>query len=199
MPKITRNAPAAASYDDDEPVARTRAAEVRMPMRETRDADVRPDVDETAIDDELAVQEWRRPTALDAPPSRSGMVQRWVRMTQRDGQDTVNWSGKFREGWRPRTPDTLPAQFAHLKGVHQGAGSLITVGGMVLCEMPEKVLQQKRGYVRELNRRQELSVSAETDKISREGVAAGGAPITRQDEVRVERGSGRRPSTALAE
>jgi ribosomal protein L28 len=69
----------------------------------------------------------------------------------------------------------------------------------VLCEMPENMLKQKRAYIRELNRRQELSVSAETEKISREGVAQGVAPITRQDEVTVTRGPGRRPSTALAE
>jgi hypothetical protein len=199
MPKISRNAPAQApAYDDDEDFGRTRAAEARAPVRQTREAEVRIEASDYEAADMSGDQIWRRPTSLDAPPPRTGMVQRWVRMTHRDGEDKMNWSGKFREGWKPRTPDTLPAQFSHLTGMQQGS-TLITVGGMVLCEMPEKMLAQKRGYIRELNRRQELSVAAETDKISREGVAAGAAPITRQDEVRVERGSGRRPSTALAE
>lgn len=200
MPKISRNAPAQApAYDDDEDMGRTRASETRAPIRQARDADIRADTADYEAADTYGDQVWRRPTSLDAPPPRPGMVQRWVRMTHRDGQDTINWSGKFREGWKPRTPDTLPREFVHLTGAQQGSGSLITIGGMVLCEMPERTLQQKRAYIRELNRRQELSVSTETDKVSREGVAQGAAPITRQDEVTVTRGPGRRPSTALAE
>jgi hypothetical protein len=202
MPKIRTAAPQVAATidrDEDEDIGRTRASERRAPMRDTRETEMRMERADEEAADSFGDQVWRRPTSLDAPPPRPGMVQRWVRMTQREGKDQINWSGKFREGWRPRDPATIPQQFHHLTGVEQGAGSLIAVGGMVLCEMPEKVLAQKRGYIRELNRRQELSVSAETDKISREGVAAGAAPITRQDEVTVSRGPGRRPSTALAE
>lgn len=204
MPKIRSgnlSAPALATYEDDEPAPRTRASEVRMPMRETRDADMRPETGQLGADEAIVDEVWRKPTAMDAPPPRPGFVQRWVRMTSREGQDTINWSGKFREGWRPRTPDTIPSEWRHITGAQQGGGSLITVGGSVLCEMPEKIMAQKRAHVRELNRRQEMSVSAETDKISREGVAAGASPIERRDEVRVAvaRGPGRRPSTALAE
>jgi hypothetical protein len=199
MPKISRNAPAQApAYDDDESFGRTRASESRAPVRQTRDAEVRMEASDYEAADYSGDQVWRRSTSLDAPAPRPGMVQRWVRMTHRDGKDSINWSGKFREGWRPRPAESVPDEWKHLSGM-QDSSSLITVGGSVLCEMPEKVLAQKRSYIRELNRRQELSVAAETDKISREGVAAGAAPITRQDEVRVEKGSGRRPSTALAE
>ncbi|MBA3776402.1 MAG: hypothetical protein H0X11_08165 [Betaproteobacteria bacterium] len=202
MPKISSaqlKAPAYADDEDDDFIGRTRASEARAPLRVTRDAEERPETGQMEVDEGFGDQVWRRGTSLDAPPVRTGMVQRWVRMTHRDGKDMINWSGKFREGWKPRTPDTLPEEWRFLRGSTDGSGSLITVGGMVLCEMPENMIRQKRAHIRELNKRQEMSVSVETDKASREGVASGIAPITRQDDHQVQRGSGRRPSTALAE
>lgn len=202
MPKIRTNGAAplqSVSFDDDELVGKTRASEVRTAIRETRDAEMRAETGQVEVDEQLGDQVWRRPTALDAPPARVGFEQRWVRMTHSQGDDKINWSSKFREGWKPRDPASLPEEWRFLKGAIQGSGSMIVVGGMVLCEMPQKMMAQKRAYIREMVKRQEMSVSTETDKISREGVAAGHAPIERQDTVQVYRGPGRRPSTALAE
>lgn len=201
MPKIRAvdDAVAQADFDDDyaDGVGVARGLSARAPLRETRDAEVRPETLHDASDTELVDMEWRRPTALDAPPPRPGYVQRWVRMQQGSNKDMLNWSNKFREGYQPRDPATLPQEFRHLKGSTEGLGGMIVVGGMVLCEIPEQRMVAKRKFIRGEVHKQELSVSAETDTVSREGAQIGAKPIVREETHAVSRG--RRPSVALAE
>jgi len=182
---------------DDDPMPGPRALDTRSVVHQTRDADVRPEIGDNGGPD-LSQYEWRRPTALDAPPPRTGFVQRWVRMSIRSDKDTVNWSNKFREGWRPRQPDTLPDDFRHLTGSMEAASSgLIIVGGLVLCEMPAQMMASKRRAIRDLVEKQNQSVRTETDNVSREGARIGAPPVVRDEQITVERG--RRPSVALAD
>lgn len=193
MPKV-RTATARQDDYDDEPVIGTRQVEARTVMRETRDAEVRPDVGYTEPESDYV---WRRPTALDAPPPRQGMVQRWVSMKIGANQNNLNWSMKFTEGWRPRDPASIPDEWRHLRGAVEGAGGTIQVGGLVLCEIPEFKMQAKRKAIQADVRRQELSVSTDTDAASREGARYGAPPVVREDRTDVE--VRRRPSTALAD
>lgn len=89
---------------------------------------------------------WEPPSNLDAPPPRPGMAQRWVRTHIGNEEDTGNVQKKFREGWRPRRADSVPADFPMAtieEGRHAGC---IGVHGMILCEMPMSRLQQASDY-----------------------------------------------------
>ncbi len=170
---------------------RIRDVSGRPAMHEMRDAEA----DIRTLPRTTSEVAWRRPTNLDAPNPRPGMVQRWVRAEMRSETDNLNWTSKLREGWRPRDPATLSAADAHLgltAANHNGQG-VIRVGGLILVEMEETRIQARRRAVSEQNRRQEASVSAETDKISREGQAIGAAPIVREERNEVS--TGRRPHT----
>lgn len=194
MPKIRVAAEPAADDYDDEPVIGTRQMEARTVMRETRDADERPGV---GHNDPPSDYVWRRPTSLDAPPARAGYAQRWIRMAMRAEKDTINWSNKYREGWQPRDPATLPQEYRYLKGAAEGLGGAIVVGGLVLCEIPERILQAKARYLRDQVAKQDQSVSTDTDTVSREGARLGAPPVVRDEQINVSRG--RRPSTSLAD
>ena len=175
---------------DRDTADRSREAHMRGPMHETReslsDARNTPRL-ETA---DLA---WRQPLNLDAPPPRPGMVQRWVRAELRSEVDNLNWQTKNREGWTPRDPATIPDHESYFGTASHRGASVIRVGGLILMEMPEERLRSKRRYIKELSRRQEQSVSAEVEKVSREGVANGMSPIMREEEGTVS--TGRRPVT----
>lgn len=138
---------------------------------------------------------WRRPMNLDAPPPRPGYRQRWVRVEFRSESDNLNWQGKVREGWAPRDPATISEAdkyFGFSPSMHNGTG-VIRVGGLILMEIPEHKIFAKRRAIDAQTRRQENSVSMETEKISREGVRAGGPPIVREDRADVT--TGRLPPT----
>lgn len=170
---------------------RLREARERLPDRQTRDAEMDGRNQERST---TADYEWRRPTSLEAPKPRPGYVQRWVRAEMRAESDNLNWTGKMREGWRPRDPATVPDCEAFYAIGKQGSSNCIRVGGLILMEMEAQRLQAKKTAVHEQTRRQELSVSMETTKISNEGVRQGYAPIVRDEKSDVTTGT-RRPPT----
>ncbi len=196
MPRITDQAAQAAPVSkikdtrDLDTADRLRDGHMRLSMHDTREseADIRNTPRATTQD-----YTWRRPMNLDAPEPRPGYRQRWVRSEFRSEKDNLNWQGKVREGWVPRKPETVPDHEAFFgQNSHMGQ-DVIRVGGLILMEIPEQKLASKRRAIDEASRRQEQSVSMETDRISRDGVRSGAPPIVREDEVRVA--TGRRPNT----
>lgn len=194
MPRITNGTtgpakPAALNEPDLDTADRMREGRSRLSMYEGRENE--SDARNTP---RMSTQDytWRRPMNLDAPEPRPGYAQRWVRSELRSEKDNLNWQGKVREGWVPRDPSTVPDAEAFFgQGSHLGQ-AVIRVGGLILMEMPIQKLDSKRRAIAEASRRQEQSVSVETDKISREGQRFGAPPIVREDEVRAT--TGRRPN-----
>jgi hypothetical protein len=169
---------------------RLREGRERFASRETR---------ETEMDarnqprSEVTDYVWRRPGSLDAPPPRPGMAQRWVRAETRSENDNLNWQSKYREGWRPRDPSTVPdCEALYNTSNHLGTAA-IRVGGLILMEMPVERVQAKKRAIRDIITKQEQSVAMETAKISHEGQRAGFAPIVREEKAEVS--TGRRPPT----
>lgn len=195
MPRITADVFTDNSVDsfdgpDLDTADRLRSKAMRDALHEARDSesDARVTPRQTIAD-----YEYRAPTNLDAPPPRPGYVQRWVRYDTKAEADLRNWQSKLREGWRPRDPKTVP-ESEYWYGLDSKRGNdLIAVGGLVLMEAPEHVVIAKRKAIAEAARRMERSVSTETDKVSREGVAQGHAPIVREEVTHVS--TGRRPNT----
>jgi hypothetical protein len=85
-----------------------------------------------------------RPSSLEAPPPRKGMKQRWIRHSLRGEADPRNLNRNHREGWRPRSPDTLPEDW-RVYAVHANkAEGYIQVDDLVLMEIPEQVLAARK-------------------------------------------------------
>src|SRR6266581_434981 len=89
---------------------------------------------------------WSPGVSLEAPPSRPGYRQKWVRVAVYGRDDVQNVARKFREGWLPRQAETSPKSFS-VPTISSGrfAGA-IGVEGMILCEMPEKQAAKRNAF-----------------------------------------------------
>lgn len=115
----------------------------RQPTHETRAFDTygeNPDIHD------LESKPWVRPTSLEAPPPRPGFTQRWIRVGSLGQDDPTNAARKFREGWKPRLAETVPASFQTPSISHGKWAGCIGVEGMLLCEMPTKLKEKRNAH-----------------------------------------------------
>lgn len=90
--------------------------------------------------------EWKPPSNLEAPPARPGYAQKWVRVGSMGKDDATNVARKFREGWKPRTADSVPKSFP-VPRITQGTwAGCIMVEGMLLCELPKELRDKRAAY-----------------------------------------------------
>ena len=106
------------------------------------------------------------PALLDAPEARPGYVQRWV-ATSIQGKDTPdNVYKRMREGWEPRSADTVKEKLFPTINHGQWTGS-IGIEGMLLCEMPKERHAAQKRYYEGKNEEQNEAVSGELDAFGR--------------------------------
>jgi hypothetical protein len=102
---------------------------------------------ETRVEELTKVKKsWRPSNLLEAPEARPGFKQRWI-ATMVLGQDQpTNVAKRLREGWQPRDPKTVK-DAQHFPTIEHGkfAGH-IGIEGMVLCEMPEELVNERNEY-----------------------------------------------------
>ena len=133
------------------------------PVHEARQYDTWDDVDVHAEED----KPWVRPTSLEAPPARPGLVQRWIRVGSMGQDDPTNTARKFREGWKPRPAASIPAGW-HTPSINHGKwAGCIGVEGMLLCEMPEKMVKKRNDHYRAKTDLTTNNLAAELQKHSR--------------------------------
>ncbi len=104
-------------------------------------------VDETSEYDATYPEEpasWLRPSSLDAPPAREGMTQRWVRQSIRGKDDPKNLNRTWREGWRPRSPDTLTEDWRIYANFADKDNGMIVVDDLILMEIPTSFIEKRR-------------------------------------------------------
>jgi len=129
---------------------------------------VRANQTRSSIRDEETRREtaWKPPALLDAPEARPGYVQRWV-ATSIQGKDTPdNVYKRMREGWEPRSADTVKSKLFPTINHGQWEGS-IGIEGMLLCEMPEEKHIQMKAYYSGKSQEQNEAVVGELDAIGR--------------------------------
>ena len=158
----------------------------RSGVREGRDQNLTEEQFDEDIDGEYG---WAPPSALQAPPPRPGYVQRWIRVEQAGTPDTKNVSSKYREGWRPRDPATVPEGYFPPTLGHGDFGGYVGVEGMVLCEMPKKVHKQRQDYYRGRIRGQEQAINSDLFKET-------GGQVQSGSKSRVTRGRSPQPAAA---
>ena len=154
------------------PIVRGGAAVIER-VRTAPRAEIHPAREAEPIHDETEALNWQIPTSLAAPAPRPGYVQRWVRDTA-DGGDQ-NWLMKYREGWRPRALATIPNLTHYTRGMSTQGQEVARVGTLVLCEMPERVANQRKAHYAGLTKSQNASISKKDDDAAN---AAGQATVT---------------------
>ena len=102
-------------------------------------------------------KQWVRPEVLPQPNQEFGFTYRWVRVAMLGQQDPRNVSSKMREGWEP----VLASEQPHLQMLVDPNSRFkenIEVAGLLLCKMPEEMVEQRREYFAKQNQSQMDSV-----------------------------------------
>lgn len=123
---------------------------------------------------------WIRPSSLDAPPARQGMTQRWVRKSLRGADDPKNLNRSWREGWRPRSPETLPEDWRIYASFADKTEGMIVVDDLILMEIDSSVLAKRRKAIMEATQLQMRSVEHDL-----ESSQIGGHPIVKDHKTSV--------------
>jgi hypothetical protein len=124
---------------------------------------------ETRSEKSKLVSKWRPSNLLEAPEPRPGYAQRWV-ATMVLGQETpTNVAKRLREGWAPRDVKTIK-DGQHFPTIEHGkfAGH-IGIEGMVLCEMPQEMLDQRNDYYAQMTENLMRSVENDMNKVESPG------------------------------
>jgi hypothetical protein len=108
-------------------------------------------------------ESWQEPQKLDAPTPRPGMEQRWVRVDIKGEADPNNVASQFRQGWRPRSFDTVPqAERARFPSINiKTFGAVMKTGDLILCEMPKGIFEQMKAFYAARARKQLAAISPE--------------------------------------
>lgn len=137
---------------------------------------------------------WTAPQNLDAPPPRSGMVQRWIRVSMHGKDDPTNAYKADRDGWKPRKADTIPEGWRVPTIQHGEFAGVIGVHGMILCEAPERLMNQRKRYYEAQTERNTQAVARDLAKESNPMM-----PLHQQRESTVQTGRMRTPNVMADE
>ena len=129
------------------------------------------------------VSQWRPSNLLEAPAPRPGYKQRWI-ATMVLGQETpTNVAKRLREGWQPRDPKTVK-NAQHFPTIEHGKfAGYIGIEGMVLCEMPEEMVNERNMYYARMTENLMRSVEQDIHKVEQPG-----NPIQKSFKTSVTRG-----------
>jgi hypothetical protein len=116
---------------------------------------------ETRTPRELATREktqrrWRPASVLPEPTPEPGMGYRWV-MTHLVGESQpTNVSQRLREGYEPVKAEDHP-ELAYEANAKTGN---IEVGGLMLCKMPQEMLDERTAFYANMTNSQASSVNS---------------------------------------
>ena len=133
--------------------------------------------------DKAKVSQWRPSNLLEAPEPRPGYKQRWI-ATMVLGQETpTNVAKRLREGWQPRDPKTVK-NAEHFPTIEHGKfAGYIGIEGMLLCEMPEEMVNERNMYYARMTENLMRSVEQDIHKVEQPG-----NPISKSFKSEVTRG-----------
>ena len=140
-------------------------------------------VDETSEYDAthpLTEMPYVRPSSLEAPPAREGMTQRWVRQSVRGAADPKNLNRVWREGWRPRPPESLPEEWRIYANFADKENGMIVVDDLILMEIDSGILAKRKEAIRRATQQQMRSVEHDL-----ESAQVRGHPIVKEHKTSV--------------
>jgi len=192
----------------------TRKAAEKTGQRNTGDQMVHPagsgheaphdeNTDQAAASDYTAdldneITEWVRPSDLEAPPARPGMVQRWIRIRLGNVRDTARLRKAMREGWRPVKASAMGGlSLPIIQHDSLGEGDYIGAEDLILMEMPERVAQQRERFYKRKQARQTGAVERQVKGVhSEDHIGFGNIRSQSRSRVRVAQGTARQVEAA---
>lgn len=121
-----------------------------------------------------------RPSSLEAPPEREGMTQRWVRKSLRGVDDPKNLNRTWREGWRPRSSDTLTEEWRIYANFADKENGMIVVDDLILMEIDSEILEKRKAAIARATAQQMRSVDHDL-----ESTQIAGHPIIKEHKTSV--------------
>jgi hypothetical protein len=127
---------------------------------------------------------WQRPEVLPTPEPEDGYAFRWVRVSMLGQVDATNVSSKLREGWEPVRAEDYP-QFTVLNVEQERFADNIVQGGLLLCKVPQEIVDERTAYYEQQARNQIQSVD---NNLMRENDAR--MPLFNERKTKVTFGNG---------
>lgn len=154
--------------------------------------------DDYVADLDNEVTEWIRPSDLEAPPARPGMVQRWIRIRLGNVRDTARLRKAMREGWRPVKASAIGGlSLPIIQHDSLGDGDYIGAEDLILMEMPERVAQQRHRFYKRKQARQTGAVERQVKGVhSDDHIGFGDIRSRSHSRVRVAQGTARNVEAA---
>mgnify|MGYP001479289423 FL=1 len=138
---------------------------------------------ETRVESSTRVSQWRPSNLLEAPEPRPGFKQRWIATMVLGQEQPTNVAKRMREGWEPRDIKTVKNAQNFPTIEHGKFAGYIGIEGMVLCEMPEEMVNQRNEYYAQMTENLMRSVEQDIHKVEQPG-----NPISKTFKTSVTRG-----------
>ena len=138
---------------------------------------------ETRVEQSTRVSQWRPSNLLEAPEPRPGFKQRWIATMVLGQEQPTNVAKRMREGWQPRDLKTVKNAQNFPTIEHGKFAGFIGIEGMVLCEMPEEMVNQRNEYYAQMTENLMRSVELDMHRVEQPG-----NPITKSFKTEVTRG-----------
>ena len=122
-----------------------------MDNRKNREVEVR---EETDVREKKT---WKPAALLPEIKQEKGYAYRWIRVSLANEADNLNASSRMREGWEPVKHSDHP-EVNLPKNPNSQYGDSIEVGGLLLCKMPQEMVDQRNEYYKEKAEAQEKAV-----------------------------------------
>lgn len=122
-----------------------------MDNRKNREVEVR---EETDVREKKT---WKPAALLPEIKQEKGYAYRWIRISLANEADNLNASSRMREGWEPVKHSDHP-EVNLPKNPNSQYGDSIEVGGLLLCKMPQEMVDQRNEYYKEKAEAQEKAV-----------------------------------------
>lgn len=116
------------------------------------------DARETIDRDSETPTPWREPRRLDAPPPRPGYRQRWVSLRVDNTEDHEHVEEYLDEGWSPVARSRVRKAHELTASSHGKYGQWYVKRGMILMEIPERIIAQRDRFYRDQTRTQNRGV-----------------------------------------
>jgi len=102
-------------------------------------------------------REWKPPSLLPEIKQEPGWAYRWVRVSLANEADNLNVSSRMREGWEPVKHSDHPEVNLPVNP-NSSFGDSIEIGGLLLCKMPQEMVDQRNEYYKDKAKAQEQAV-----------------------------------------
>jgi len=93
-------------------------------------------------------REWAPPSLLPEFKKQPGWAYRWIRISLANDAGNLNVSSKMREGWEPVKHSEHPEIKLPVSADSRFKDS-VEVGGLLLCKMPQEMVDQRNDYYKQ--------------------------------------------------